>query len=63
MSWYQLKALQEEIAEQRRRSLSEPPNACPIDGAILDVNARGVRNCRMGNFTWTGGAPPQPNRT
>lgn len=37
------------IAEENQR-LDDAPMACPKCGLVLDINSRGVRNCRMGHF-------------
>ena len=52
MSWWQLKNISDEAREERARTANEPPVACPIDGAILDVGPNGIRNCPMGNYRW-----------
>ena len=56
MSWEQLQAILKENKTTRGMDERDPPVACPIDGAILDIHSRGRRNCPMGNYTWTGGA-------
>lgn len=55
MSWHQLKAIIDENRQEARSERSQPPVACPIDGALLDVDKNGVRNCPLGNFRWNGG--------
>ena len=55
MSWEQLQDILQENRTDRRIYASEPPVACPIDGAILEIYARGIRNCPMGNYRWDGG--------
>lgn len=55
MSWEQLSAIIQQNKQQAQQERQQPPVACPIDGSILDINARGMRNCPMGNFTWSGG--------
>lgn len=51
MSWQQLKSI---LDDNRRfeREDRRPPEACPIDGAVLDVHPDGRRNCPMGNYQW-----------
>jgi hypothetical protein len=56
MSWEQLDTARDRNREAKRVYDQEPPVACPIDGAILEVNSLGVRNCPMGNFRWNGGS-------
>ena len=51
MSWEQLKAIIDEDKAEARKAKNEPPGACPIDGAILEVRGN-VRNCPMGNYRW-----------
>jgi hypothetical protein len=55
MSWEQLQDVLQENRTNRRIEAGEPPVACPFDGAILEIHARGVRNCPMGNYRWEGG--------
>ena len=55
MSWMQLQALIRENREGAQREAADPPVACPIDGALLDIRADGTRNCPAGNFRWDGG--------
>lgn len=55
MSWEQLQDIVQENRTNRRIEDREPPVACPIDGAILDIHAKGQRNCPMGNYRWVGG--------
>ena len=56
MSWEQFQAILQENRINNRIDDSQPPVACPIDGAVLDIHPRGRRNCPMGNYTWVGGA-------
>ena len=56
MSWEQLQAILKENKTTKAMEERDPPVACPVDGAILDIHPRGRRNCPMGNYTWTGGA-------
>ncbi len=60
MSWDQLIAYGQEAARTRQQEANEPPVACPFHGVPLDINARGVRNCPDGDYTWRGGPPPDP---
>lgn len=60
MGWEQLRAIYDENRSQARREAAEPPVACPLDGAILNINPRGDRSCPLGNYTWTGGVPLNP---
>lgn len=52
MAWGQLQDIQEQNRQDQRRHEIDPPDACPIDGEPLEVNARGVRNCPLGNYQW-----------
>ena len=52
MGWEQLEAMLDENREEYEREQNTPPDACPFDGAILDVRSDGVRNCPMGNYRW-----------
>ena len=52
MSWNQLLSMIQEARQSSQQEISQPPVACPIDGAILDVGPTGIRNCPMGNFRW-----------
>ena len=54
MSWEQLQGILTENRTVKTIEDREPPVACPIDGAILDIHPRGQRNCPMGNYRWTG---------
>jgi hypothetical protein len=54
MSWQQLHDIRQQAREDRRLAQTTPPIACPIDGEVLDIRPDGVRNCRAGNYTWTG---------
>jgi len=52
MSWEQWAAIVEENKTLANIDAAEAPSACPVDGAILDVNANNTRNCPMGNYRW-----------
>ena len=54
MSWQQLTDILKQNRDERREAAAEPPVACPIDGALLDVHPDGRRNCPLGNYRWTG---------
>ena len=54
MSWDQLKNILDENREVNRTAKQQPPAACPVDGTILEER-RGVWNCPLGNYTWSGG--------
>jgi len=56
MSWEQLQTTLQINRMDKARDEAQPPVACPIDGAILDIHPRGRRNCPMGNYSWVGGA-------
>ena len=47
-----LRQIRKENAEAEERATKAGPVACPIDGMPLETNARGVRNCPMGNFRY-----------
>lgn len=55
MSWNALLEIIQQNRDQIEQERYEPPLVCPIDGTLLDVNARGVRNCKLGNFRWDSG--------
>lgn len=55
MSWEQLQAILQTNRTNTRIEDTQPPVACPIDGAVLDIHPRGRRNCPMGNYSWVGG--------
>lgn len=55
MSWEQLQAILQTNKITKQREDIQPPVACPIDGAVLDIHPRGRRNCPMGNYSWVGG--------
>ncbi len=57
MGYEDLQAILDESRERNRQGQAQPPVACPHDGELLEVNARGVRNCPLGNFRWEGGSP------
>jgi len=52
MGWNQLLDTIKENRQIAEQEAAEPPVACPIDGALLDVHADGRRNCPMGNYRW-----------
>ena len=53
MGWEQLKSIADQNREQALLDEQEPPVACPIDGAILEVAADGhIRSCPLGNYKW-----------
>lgn len=53
MAWLQLQSIADQNEEQEKLDAQEPPIACPIDGAILDIGPDGhTRNCPLGNFRW-----------
>ena len=54
MSWEQLHAILEENRQERKAEGKTPPDACPIDGSILDIRPDGQRNCPVGNYRWSG---------
>jgi hypothetical protein len=54
MSWQQLADVKNRAEEDRRLASTTPPSSCPVDGHVLDIRPDGIRNCPMGNFTWTG---------
>ena len=54
MSWEQLQAILQENRQTRNTVDITPPVACPIDGSILEIGPRGIRNCPLGNFRWAG---------
>jgi len=60
MSWKQLQAMITENRAQAEQTASEAPMTCPIDGALLNINSRGERDCPMGNYRWTGGVSATP---
>jgi len=60
MGWEQLRAMLAENRAQAQRDTNEPPVSCPIDGAVLNINARGEWDCPLGNFRWTGGVSATP---
>jgi len=55
MGWNQLKNIQDENRQIRAEAQTTPPVTCPIDGHILEVNSKGVRNCPLGNYRWAAG--------
>jgi len=55
MSWEQVAVIMQENRRVVREEQREPPVACPFDGTPLEIRADGVRNCPMGNYTYTGG--------
>lgn len=53
MSDYEtLIAVQRDNARYAEWERDQPPEYCPYDGAILQENDEGVRNCPMGNFRY-----------
>lgn len=53
MSWWQVKSILDQNREQALEDAQEPPVACPVDGAILEVAADGhTRACPLGNYKW-----------
>lgn len=50
--WGGLRGIIDEAREDARIQAATPPVACPHDGTPLDENARGVRNCPMGDYRW-----------
>ena len=60
MGWAQLHSMIQENRAELAKDISEPPVACPIDGAILVVNQVGDRDCPMGNYRWAGGVIVTP---
>ena len=54
MSWEQLQAILQENRQTGNTADITPPVACPIDGSILEIGPRGIRNCPLGNFRWAG---------
>jgi hypothetical protein len=59
MSWEQLQAIVQQRRIDQQQARSDPPQACPIDGQMLESNSRGILNCPLGNYRWS---PGQPNR-
>ena len=58
MSWEQLtdiRAVNRQDARDNEREEAKP-DVCPIDGTVLEIREDGVRNCKMGNFSWPEGA-------
>ena len=60
MGWSKLTEIQRLNRQERADQRQQPPLACPIDGVLLEIKG-GIRNCPMGNFTYTGGPAPEPN--
>ena len=56
MSWEQLRSMRAQVAQDQRTLNTEigAPTVCPIDGALLNIRADGVRDCPVGNFTYGG---------
>ena len=54
MSWEQLHAILQENRQGSKSEGTAPPDACPIDGSILDIRPDGQRNCPIGNYRWSG---------
>ena len=58
MSWNQLKAILDTNRQIAREEAREMPISCPIDGAILNYDAkRGIYDCPLGNYTVRGRPP------
>lgn len=53
--WWGLKSIVDASRQDAEIYNQMPPDACPIDGSVLDIGKNGVRNCPMGNYTWNGG--------
>lgn len=60
MGWEQIASMINENRAEAQRETNEPPVACPLDGAILNINPRGDRDCPMGNYRWAGGIAVTP---
>ena len=52
MSWDQLKAIADENRALLEGNRSNPPTACPLDGALLLASSSGVLSCPQGNYRW-----------
>ena len=61
MGWEQLRSILNENRVEAMREADEPPTVCPVDGAVLDINPRGVRACPLGNYIWQGEAIISPS--
>jgi hypothetical protein len=62
MSWYGLLAILRQQKTEKETWEREPPVACPIDGAILQIHRDGRRRCPLGNYEWRGGKNPEPRQ-
>tara|TARA_R110000765_G_scaffold111044_3_gene202605 strand:- start:789 stop:950 length:162 start_codon:yes stop_codon:yes gene_type:complete len=51
MSWVQLESIIKQNKQIVTQQSNAQPVACPIDGAMLQINSKNVRNCPLGNFT------------
>ncbi len=52
MSWEQLLSIAGENRQLREEWRSNPPVACPIDGAVLQAGSDGELNCPMGDYQY-----------
>jgi hypothetical protein len=50
MSWEQLIAITKEVRQIAEEDKRKPLLDCPNCGWPLEVNAKGVKNCPMGDF-------------
>ena len=50
-----LKAIIQTNRDEKKAYDGQPPVSCPWDGTLLDINNRGVRNCPLGDYRWSGG--------
>lgn len=55
MSWATLHQIVKANRAEAERAEAQPPEDCPVDGALLDIRADGVRNCPYGNYRWENG--------
>lgn len=60
MSWEQLQDVYRINRDEARNEAGLPPDVCPVDGALLQVNAKGFRSCPLGNYIWNGGSVVLP---
>lgn len=60
MSWAQLLGMLRENRDSKAEAQDAPPDACPIDGALLHIRSDGVRNCPLGNYRWDGAGSELP---
>ena len=56
MSWEHLSDIMKLNRDEKAQYDQLPPETCPWDGTVLDVNGKGERNCKMGDYFWKGGA-------